>query len=111
MRRGDHSRASAPDRGFGIGRGDFVVRDDFDAALLDEIFDAFEEQKVEKALDAALSLRVCGVMRSERNQGYLGEIVIDEENRSPSNSTVFDVVGSRLRQWAAFPWVIFWVSF
>ncbi|MGH7727784.1 MAG: type II toxin-antitoxin system Phd/YefM family antitoxin [Vulcanimicrobiaceae bacterium] len=33
---------AAPHRGFGIGRGDFVVSDDFDEPLPSDVLDAFE---------------------------------------------------------------------
>lgn len=37
-----HVVVAAPGRGFGIGRGDFTVPDDFDEPLPPDILDAFE---------------------------------------------------------------------
>jgi prevent-host-death family protein len=37
---------AAPDRGFGIGRSDFTVPDDFDDPLPAELLDAFEADNV-----------------------------------------------------------------
>ena len=37
---------AAPNRGFGIGRGDFTVPDDFDNPLPDDVLDTFEADNV-----------------------------------------------------------------
>jgi prevent-host-death family protein len=37
-----HIVPAAPGRGFGIGRGDFTIPDDFDEPLAPEILDSFE---------------------------------------------------------------------
>ncbi len=37
---------AAEHRGFGIGRGDFSIPDDFDAPLADEVLDAFEAANI-----------------------------------------------------------------